>query len=55
MDRKPLDESHQRGCQEKFFPLPLRREMDVVALYRVLPLYHLFSPRSVGQEVQIIL
>jgi hypothetical protein len=26
-----LDESYKRGCQEKFFPLPLRREMAVVA------------------------
>ena len=30
-DTRILAESYQRGCQEKFFPLPLRREVDVVA------------------------
>src|SRR5271155_3036045 len=32
-----LNESYQRGCQEKFFPLPLRREMDVVACLQPKP------------------
>ena len=31
IERAPFNESYKRGCQEKFFPLPLRREMAVVA------------------------